>query len=168
MSPNLLEAARLASDLTQEELASDAGTSRPTISAYESGRKSPTLATAERILHVAGFALSLEPLIDFREVTPARGRPFHVPNRLWRLPTESALASVELPLTLNWSDPGRVYNLRHRMERARCYEVIIREGMPDDIQRWIDGALLIDIWDDLTLPRYIRKEWNSVTGLISQ
>ena len=41
----LLERARASAGLTQDELARRAGTSRTTLSAYENGRKSPTIAT---------------------------------------------------------------------------------------------------------------------------
>jgi transcriptional regulator with XRE-family HTH domain len=46
----LLERVRVSSGLTQEELARRAGTSRPTLSAYEHGRKSPTVTTFARLL----------------------------------------------------------------------------------------------------------------------
>ena len=45
--------------LTQAGLASVAGTTQPTISAYERGAKVPDLATLERILAAAGFELRM-------------------------------------------------------------------------------------------------------------
>ena len=164
MTGELLEIARRRAGLTQEELAERASTSRPTLSAYESGRKSPTLATAERILHVAGFALTLDTRPTFRQVKPGRGRPFFVADALWRLPLDEALARVELPLRTDWSAPGRTHDLSNRRSRARCYEIVLREGMPDDIVSIIDGALLADLWEDLVLPRALRREWNPVVA----
>ena len=58
--PGLLRAARTKSELTLRELAARAGTSHPTLSAYESGRKTPSIATLTRVLAAAGFALDLE------------------------------------------------------------------------------------------------------------
>lgn len=159
MSGELIEVARRRAGLTQEELAERAATSRPTLSAYESGRKSPTLATAERILHVAGFVLSLDSRPAFRQVKPTRGRPFYVPDSLWRLPVDDALGTVELPVHLDWSSVGRTHDLSKRRSRARCYEIVLREGQPDDIVSYVDGALLCDLWDDLVLPRALRREW---------
>ncbi|MFM8867765.1 MAG: helix-turn-helix transcriptional regulator [Ilumatobacteraceae bacterium] len=159
MANELLEIARRRAGLTQEELADRASTSRPTLSAYESGRKSPTLATAERILHVAGFVLTLDSRPNFRQVKPGRGRSFYVADALWRLPVDTALARVDLPLHLDWSSVGRTHDLSKRRSRARCYEVVLREGLPDDIVTLVDGALLCDLWDDLVLPRAIRREW---------
>ncbi len=70
MEPNraaaLIAAARLAAGFTQTRLADLAGTTQPTISAYERGAKVPDLATLERILDAAGFELrmSLAPTDD--------------------------------------------------------------------------------------------------------
>ena len=162
MSATLLERARHDAGLSQEELATRAGTSRTTLSAYEHGRKSPMLATVERLLNSAGFELSVNPLVNFGEHVMRRGRPIFVPDRLWRLPFESAFAAVSLSLGLNWSQPGSVYSLRNRRQRARCYEIVLREGRPEDLLRLIDGALLIDLWDDLVLPQGVRLAWQSV------
>jgi transcriptional regulator with XRE-family HTH domain len=148
--------------LTQQQLALRAGTSRPTLSAYEHGHKSPTLATVERLLDGAGFELSAVPKVTFREITRGHSRPFFVADRLWRLPIKDALADIALPMELNWSYPGRVFHLRDRRQRARCYEVTLREGMPPDIKGSIDGALLVDLWTDLVLPREIRDAWQLV------
>ena len=155
----LLEQARVSSGLTQEELARRAGTSRPTLSAYEHGRKSPTVATFARLLSRAGWELAALPQVSFTQQPSARGRPVWVPDRLPRLDVALALAVVELPLHLNWSAPGRAFDLRSRADRARVYEVVLQEGRPSDILAYIDGALLVDLWDDLVLPRAVRSTW---------
>ena len=72
------------------------------------------------------------------------------------------LAAVELPLHLNWSAPGRVYDLGSRSERARVYEIVLQEGRPADILAYVDGALLADLWSDLVLPRAVRSAWSPV------
>lgn len=159
---NVLEEARVAAGLSQAALARRAGTSRPTLSAYERDRKSPTLQTAARIVAAAGFDLSLTPRIEFRQVAADRGRPIQVPSALPRLPLKRALATVELPLHLNWSDRGRRYDLRDRRQRARVYEIVLREGGPDDILTYVDGALLADLWDELVLPHAVRTAWDGV------
>lgn len=159
---SLLEEVRTRAGLSQEALAARAGTSRPTLSAYEHGRKSPTLATVERLLDSAGFELLAEPRITFAERATRRGRPIFVADRLWRLDLPDAFATVTLPRTLNWSRPGARFDLHDRRERARCYEVILREGMPGDLTRYVDGALLVDLWDELVLPREVRVAWQPV------
>jgi transcriptional regulator with XRE-family HTH domain len=160
----LLRMARLEAGLTQDEVARRAHTSRPTLSAYEQGRKSPSLDTAQRLLAATGHELEAVPLVGFSEHHTERGRSFAVPNRLARLPFGRALATITLPLHLNWSAPGRVANLADRRQRARVYEVVLREGRPDDIRAYIDGVLLADLWDELVLPRGIREAWTPVVS----
>jgi len=45
--------------MTQAELAQAAGTSQPTVAAYESGTKSPTLRTVDRLARGAGLEVCL-------------------------------------------------------------------------------------------------------------
>jgi len=159
VSAELLERARQQAGLSQEDLAARAGTSRTTISAYEHGRKSPTLATATRVLEAIGYELVTEPKVTFSEAQVRHGRPVFVADRLWRVPIEDAFAEVTMPLGLNWSRPGTVFRLGDRRQRARCYEIVLREGAPADLLRYIDGALLVDLWPDLVLPRDVRTAW---------
>ncbi|GAA5047155.1 helix-turn-helix domain-containing protein [Nocardia callitridis] len=156
---HLLRQARAAASLSQAELAEAAGTSQPTLSAYEHGQKSPTLDTVARIVGEAGFELALTPKIEFTESGNTRGQPIMTPAVLPRLPLDKALATIELPLHLNWSDRGRRYNLRDRRQRARVYEIVLREGTPSDILTYIDGVLLVDIWNELVLPHPVRAAW---------
>lgn len=157
----LLEKARKEAGLSQEEAARRARTSRPTLSAYEHGRKSPTLETAQRVLESLGFELVAQPKLEFLAHHSSRG-PIPVPSSLPRLAPREALASVRLPLHLNWSDLERTYHLSDRRERARVYEIVLREGGPDDIVAYVDGLLLVDLWDELVLPRQIRAAWEGL------
>ena len=105
----LLARVRRGAGLSQDELARRAGTSRTAVSAYEHGRKSPALDTVDRLVSAAGYELDARPRVEFVRVPGARGRDVFVPTALPRLPVEQALATVELPLTLNWSQPGRSF-----------------------------------------------------------
>jgi len=58
--PDLVVEVRRAADLTLRELAERAGTSHSTLSAYESGRVAPSVATLERIVEAAGFAIEID------------------------------------------------------------------------------------------------------------
>jgi transcriptional regulator with XRE-family HTH domain len=148
--------------LTQQELARLAGTSRTALSAYEHGRKSPTVAVFARLLSRAGWDLAAEPHVSFTQRPAPNGRPVWVPDRLPRLDAARAFAVVELPLHLNWSAPGRVFDLRSRADRARVYEIVLREGRPADILAYVDGVLLLDLWAELVLPRAVRSAWDPV------
>ena len=55
MSMNAVRELRRTAHLTQVELARAAGTSQPTIAAYESGRKSPSLRTLSRMARAVGL-----------------------------------------------------------------------------------------------------------------
>jgi len=44
------------------------------------------------------------------------------------------------------------------------YEIVLREGGPDDVQSYIDGVLLTDLWDELVLPRATRSAWQDVVA----
>lgn len=156
---DLLRRVRHAAGLSQEVLARRAGTSRTAISAYEHGHKSPSLNTVERLVASAGYELDAKPRIEFVKVTVRYGRYVLVPTRLPRLPAERALATVKLPLSVNWSEPGRVFRLSDRGDRARVYETVLREGNEEEFGRFVDGALLVDLWDDIVLPRAVRAAW---------
>lgn len=56
---NFVRRLRRQTALTQAQLAARAGTSQPTIAAYEAGRKSPTLETLERLAAAAGLELTV-------------------------------------------------------------------------------------------------------------
>jgi transcriptional regulator with XRE-family HTH domain len=78
----VLRRARRRSRLTLRELAGRAGTSHATLSAYEAGRKVPTVATLDRIVRAAGGGAARaargQELIDVLELAsmfPARHEP---------------------------------------------------------------------------------------------
>lgn len=58
-SRHLIRMARRQGGLTQTELAERAGTSQAAVSAYESGRRSPSVDTLCRILTAAGFEVRM-------------------------------------------------------------------------------------------------------------
>lgn len=74
---NVIRAARRHAGLTQQELARRAGTSQAAVSAYESGIRSPSTRTLERLLAACGMRprLTIEP-------RPGTGQPGPVGRRL--------------------------------------------------------------------------------------
>lgn len=155
----LMADARTASGLSQEEVAVRAGTSRPTLSAYERGHRNPTLSTLERVLAANGQMLATVPLPVFTQHTDRRGKPFFVPDQLPRLSTEAALATVTLPAHADWSSGGQPRDLSDRAQRLLAYQLLLAEGQPADIVAFVDGTLLVDAWSDLHLPPAIRAAW---------
>jgi predicted nucleotidyltransferase/DNA-binding XRE family transcriptional regulator len=65
----VIKKARSRAGLTQAQLAEAAGTSQPTIAAYEANRKSPSLSTLDRIVRATGHLLQ----VSVRDVTPIEG-----------------------------------------------------------------------------------------------
>lgn len=66
---DLLKTARARSGFTQAELARRAGTGQGVISAYERGKRQPTLLTLAALIGAAGFDIEL----TLRKRRPARG-----------------------------------------------------------------------------------------------
>lgn len=56
----LLRQARTSAGLTLRGLGAAAGTSHSTLAAYESGSKTPNVATLQRVLDAAGFSVDVE------------------------------------------------------------------------------------------------------------
>jgi transcriptional regulator with XRE-family HTH domain len=161
-TPEILVSARHTAGLSQEVLAHRAGTSRPTLSAYEHGRKSPTLSTVQRLLEETDHELKASPKVHVTEHPAPQGRMIFTLTPLPRLPLEQAFAKVRLPVQLNWSTPDRVFDLADRGDRARLYEIVLREGSPADLLEYLDGALLVDLWQELVLPRAVRAAWKPI------
>jgi transcriptional regulator with XRE-family HTH domain len=59
-----LRRARRRSGLTQQALARKVGIPQSVLSAYERGRRQPSVTAAVRILEAAGFRLALKPRVD--------------------------------------------------------------------------------------------------------
>ena len=154
---SLLESARVARGLTQEAVARRSGTSQPTLSAYERGATSPTLAVVERILHALGYELRLQPRVAFREVKTG-SRTCQVPDQLWRLDPTDCFA----PLTVY--DAGgarRTFDLLDREGRVAAYVWLLKNGDETQLFEHLDGALLVDAWSDVVgrLPKALRTVW---------
>ena len=58
-SRNLIHTARMQAGLTQAELARKGKTSQAAVSAYESGKRSPSVETLSRLIRVTGMELRM-------------------------------------------------------------------------------------------------------------
>jgi transcriptional regulator with XRE-family HTH domain len=161
--PTIIEIARKARGWTQRQLALAGGTSQPTLSAYERREKSPSLAVTERLIGEAGYSLKLDVTVDFAQVT-FNGHDIHwVPDRLWRVEPRLCFSKVEFPDGPTSRETGEwvmcAWDLADREERRRMYGYLLRAGVPLWIYRWVDGALLVDLWSELDLPDPVRDAW---------
>jgi len=131
---NTIRLLRDLSKLTQAELAAAAGTSQPTIAAYEAGRKSPTLRTLRRLAEAAG----LEASVAFhRQMTREERRSLHlhraIARRLDRYP-EAVLARARATLSLMRKNHPEADQL------FREWEVILDRPIPDLVEALTDPS----------------------------
>jgi transcriptional regulator with XRE-family HTH domain len=154
---HVLREARTAANLTQTELAALTGIARPNIVAYETGRREPLFTTAHTLINATQSTWEITPPIRWHWT--ATRRPYAIPSRLWRLPIRDALQQFDAGTHLWWSGPPRTFNLAVRSQRHRAYEIVLREGGPDDISTIVDGVLVCDAWPDLVLPSELRAAW---------
>ena len=133
------------------------------MSAYERREKSPSLAVTERLIAQAGYSLRLDVTVDFTQVTSAGAEPFWVPDRLWRVEPRLCFSKVKFPDSVVVRDTGewvmRHFELGDRDERWGVYGYLLTRGLPLWIYRWVDGALLVDLWPELDLPEPVRAAW---------
>lgn len=160
----VIEEARLASGLGQSELAALAGTSQPTLSAYEHGKKMPGLGVAERIVNAAGWNVALQPRVSFTEHPAPEGFrfPFTVPNRLWRLEAPACFRTIKF-FDLTDDDNNKYWwDLSIRADRKLVYERLLTYGDEASLRLYLDAALLIDLWPEMDVPEPMRTHWAAV------
>jgi len=153
----VLRSARTAANLTQAELATLTGIARPNVVAYENGRREPLFTTAQALINATQTTWEIIPPIHWRWT--ATRRPYAIPSRLWRLPITDALRQFDAGTHLWWSGPPRTFDLADRSQRHRAYEIVLREGGPEDISNIVDGLLLCNAWPDLVLPSELKAAW---------
>ena len=126
--------------------------------------KAPSLQVAERIVEAAGYRLDLVTLVQFTQHTAPGVRPFWVPDRLWRGRLPECFATISVPDPRRYRGVTR-FDLRKRPSRRRMYENLLRRGHPGELVDWVDGALLVDLWDELRIPAAIRQAWRPAVDL---
>lgn len=154
----IIELARRGAGLTQAELAARAGTTQSAVSMYERRRKVPMLDVAERLVQAAGADLGMVTTVVW-EVDFLPGlKAFWYPDRLWRVEVPGCFDTVLMPDLVGHTGQGE-WDLRDRTDRRRLYENLMVEGDQHIIMRWVDAALLVDVWSELVLPERIRAAW---------
>ena len=72
---------------------------------------------------------------------------------------------VKLPLTIYWG-PDRWFNLSRRSPLRHAYHMILEEGTIEEMNLYLNCAVLLSIWNDLTLPPRLSYLWeHKVEGL---
>ncbi|WP_256092116.1 hypothetical protein [Micromonospora haikouensis] len=80
-------------------------------------------------------------------------------------PTHSG---VELPHRLLWR-PDRQVDLDQEWALTAMYETVLTEAVRvDELSAWLDGPTLIRVWNDLYLPRGVRRAWEERHPVLRQ
>lgn len=68
---------------------------------------------------------------------------------------------VELPLRL-WWNPSRAFDLDNPTMLAWMYENVLREAIRhDELRRYLNKRLLVQVWPELNLPHGVRRAWEA-------
>ena len=66
---------------------------------------------------------------------------------------------VRLPPWIRWSGEPLDYDLADPRHLRSVYEQVLREGSEEDVRQYIRASTLVEVWDDLFLPGYLREAW---------
>jgi len=72
---------------------------------------------------------------------------------------------VALPGTLFWSGPrprSVRWDLADSDRRRDLYEIVLVEGSLDDIRTLVNGPALVELWDRMYLPPWVRRAWREL------
>ncbi len=161
-SKTVIEIARKAAGLSQQQLADWGGTQQSSVSEYEARRKSPTLEVVERLLAAADAELAVKPIINFEVYEAPEIGNYIVPERLWSVPLPDCLSKVQVLGYLFKSDKPRVWDLSVEAERIDYYKWAITRGTAELLLDSVDGILLMQVWARLDLPEVVRDAWQPV------
>lgn len=164
----ILRRARTAAGMSQRGVAERAGVTQPEVSAYENGRRQPTLPTLQRLVAATGFTLRLE-------LQPAPTDEATAD----RMPSYQPMMLADLAVHLNQSNAARWRLLREFLEEFRHAPAADRAALlaaePPPVDHHWD-ALLAAVaehlaWHhDLRCPewtnepsRFLRRAWFTST-----
>jgi hypothetical protein len=115
----------------------------------------------ERLMWAAECDLGIVTRVEFHEHFAQNVGTYHVPDRLWRVEVPFCFAKVVMPDLIKQTRQG-LWDLGDRADRRRLYEMLLVLGTPEQMRRWVDGALLVDLWRELEIPRSVRRSWELV------
>jgi excisionase family DNA binding protein len=130
------------------------GLVRPTM------RKEPAGQAGKRVDRQRGV------VTDQRRYADHRPYP-EPPARLADL-TGPTSGVVELPITIDWG-PKRGYDLGRDADRRVVYEMVLQEAADaEEVARYVNGAVLVQVWPRLWLPRRVRQRWEERFSELTQ
>lgn len=158
----MIELARRAAGISQQQMADWSDTRQSSVSEYESRKKSPTLEVVERLLVAADAEISYRPFILFEAREDPEIGAYVVPEKLWSVPMPDCFSKVQVAGILVKSSRTKVWDLSVEAERIKYYEWVITRGLEGLMVESVDGILLMQVWDRLNIPDVIRAAWQPV------
>jgi hypothetical protein len=68
--------------------------------------------------------------------------------------------TIQLPLRLFWSPPGRIFDLGDPDMLRSMYEIVLNEAIrSEELCSYLNGDRLTAVWRDLYLPKGVRRAW---------
>jgi len=86
-------------------------------------------------------------------------RAVEIPDDLVKCTVAPERGRVKLPSRLAWSGQGE-FDLGDRRDRMYVYQLVMTEGTCDDVRRYIDLKLLVEMWSDMWLSPHVRERWD--------
>lgn len=117
-------------------------------------------------MNAAGWNIALQPRVSFTEhqAPPGFRFPFTVPDRLWRLEAPACFRTIKFfDLIDNDNDNDKFWwDLSDRADRRLVYERLLTYGDESSLILYLDGALLIDLWNEMEVLEPMRTHWAAV------
>lgn len=74
------------------------------------------------------------------------------------------MPDLHLARDIGWSGADLTYDLDDPSDRARVYEQVLREGTEEDVRFFVRPERLLEHWDTMVLPAYVRVAWGESIG----
>ncbi len=115
-------------------------------------------------MNAAGWNIALQPRVSFTEhpAPPGFRFPFTVPDRLWRLEAPACFRTIKFFDLIDDDNEKFWWDLSIRADRKLVYERLVTYGSEAILVLHLDGALLIDLWNEMEVPEPMRTHWAAV------
>lgn len=67
--------------------------------------------------------------------------------------------TVDLPQRILWAPGKKRKNIDFYGQRKVVYRSVLSEGTLEDVRRYLNKGLLIELWGDLSLPSHVARAW---------
>ena len=86
-------------------------------------------------------------------------RPVSIPADFGPASNARFTGEITLKGNLWWSGEPLRLNTNTQRELMRLYEIVLTEGLDEDVRNFISYDILMAVFDNLYLPNYVRQAW---------